>query len=374
MHPRTCTLLLTTVLLCGNFARGAEPAGFTVDLNRNWEPMVIEFLNAPPAESVGMEMTDKGPVFLSNHPGALAVFEYRFHVPIDLQVYPILVMKYRAENLDGEADAGGIWIDDSSTGYQLRKAFPLSEFSADGEEHELRFDMRGATLEGTMTRLMVHLVSMPDGQARFEMHSLRLETAPDATDVPELVEDSPITLQIVDALGDPIAGATVIIDAERIEFARSGTTDDNGHVSITPVKSETGVHMAQVEADGMATLFATLQPSEEPIRLELLAGQIYGGIVQNESGEPIEGATVRVFAPFGQDAPRSNALRMVRRVVRLTDAEGRWSTPPLPVSEMGIMTKLAHPDYISDKQYNDTPLPEIEDLEAGTGVQVLRKE
>ena len=34
---------------------------------------------------------------------------------------------------------------------------------------------------------------------------------------------------------------------------------------------------------------------------------------------------------------------------------------------------LAHPDFVCDKEYNDTPLPPIDELKSGIGVMVLKK-
>jgi hypothetical protein len=80
---------------------------------------------------------------------------------------------------------------------------------------------------------------------------------------------------------------------------------------------------------------------------------------------------VRIFAPppSGGEKP---GIRMIRRAVVRTDAQGRWQSPAMP-DDGTPMFKLAHPDFVCDKEYNDTLLPPIDELKSGIGVMVLKK-
>jgi Carboxypeptidase regulatory-like domain len=180
-------------------------------------------------------------------------------------------------------------------------------------------------------------------------------------------------VNVTDAKGRALAGAKVTLDAERTDAARPGTTDAAGAVTLVPVSNECGNHMLQIEADYQATTMVNIPAdNKDPITVQLEPGTIYGGVIQNEQGKPIEGATVRIFAPPPDGQAATN--RVIRRAVVRTDKQGRWQSPILPDDEgKDPMFKLAHPDYICDKEYNDTPLPPIDELKSGIGVMVLKK-
>src|SRR5205809_5785084 len=129
---------------------------------------------------------------------------------------------------------------------------------------------------------------------------------------------------VVYAEEHPIKDAKVTLDAERNEWARPGTTSDTGAVSITPLATEVNRHALQIEADGYATEMMTLDNPPDPVRVQLTPAARYSGTIKNEQGEPIEGVTVRAFAPPPNNQPGmppTGDSRMIRRAVMKTDAQ-----------------------------------------------------
>jgi hypothetical protein len=238
-----------------------------------------------------------------------------------------------------------------------------------------------------VTRLILGVVAKDGGRAPFELSVATFAPAPPAAPggaVPAAAEapaapaaGTPVVVEVFARDGgQPVAGAAVTVDAERKDAARATKTDASGKATIAPAATEDagGLHAVYVEADGMTPAEYTVKPgeatAESPLRVELVLAVVLGGFVHDEQGRPIASATVRVFARPTQPPPPG--ARISRRAVLTTNADGQWQAPPLP-ADSDVMTKLAHPDYASDKEYNETPLPPIEQLKEGTGVQVMKK-
>jgi hypothetical protein len=357
-----------------SFAQDAPADRIVIDINRRvWEPMVLASLPDPPSDNVSLDVSKDHPMLTSREAGANGIFEYRLHLPVDAVRYPFLVIKYKAKNLDTSRETPGISIDDTGGRGSKKDLFPLKEFNADGEEHELKKDLRELTPRGPIGRLVFTLMATDQGEASLEIVQVAFEGDP-ATPPAEVKDDSALMVAVFDTGGQPVKGAKVTIDAERKEHAKGGETDDKGEVSITPHESETGMHSLQVEAEGKATHYATIEKGSPGANVNLLNGVTYGGIIHNEEGQPVEGATVRIFAPPPGDAPAPYQAHVLRRAVMKTDAEGKWKSPVLPETETQVLTKLAHPDYIADKEYrNAENEPTVEEMKAGNGVMVLKK-
>jgi hypothetical protein len=336
--------------------------------------MVLTSLPDPPADNVSMDLSGEHPKFTSREAGANGVFEYRLHCPVDRNRYPFMIVRYRAKNIDTTQKRAGIsFIDPAANRGSIRDIVKLSEFNCDGDEHELKKDLRKVTFYGrsVVPRILLILTAAEGGDASLELSSVEFEADPNSN-AAESKDDSPLTIAVFDNEGKPIKAAKVIIDAERKEFAKDGETNDEGEVKITPRETETGMHALEVQAENFATLFATLEKGSPGMTVNLTPATIYGGIVMNEDNQPIEGATVRIFAPPSDRPP--NQARMIRRALMKTDAEGKWKSPPLPAEDRQPITKLAHPDYIPDKEYRGSQdEPTMEEMKAGTGVMVLKK-
>src|SRR5205085_6805008 len=100
--------------------------------------------------------------------------------------------------------------------------------------------------------------------------------------------------------------------------------------------------------------------------LELTRGISIGGTIQDEQGNPIAGVEMECMFPGG-DAKmrkRNNFYEVVRTK---SDDQGRWRCDGIPSDLNGLMFKVTHPDFVSDKTNDYTSTPPEEQLRAMKG-------
>ena len=112
----------------------------------------------------------------------------------------------------------------------------------------------------------------------------------------------------------------------------------------------------------------TVIPASYTLALE--HGTSIGGVIQDEQGKPIEGASVYLLVP-GKSENEAERVAIADYEVK-TDAGGRWRCDIVPAKLDDIWIRLAHPDFTSDEMYGMTPKPSIEQLRDMTGVMVMR--
>src|SRR4051812_11362396 len=239
-----CALFLTTRCLA------VEPDHVTIDPKRNWEPMVYATgAGQPNADVVSIDLKGEHAKFASYDANLPSYFEYRLHIPTQIDHLPILVLKYRALNLDTSSDQPAVYLDVTPHGgMHFRSAAKLSELVSDGKDQELRIDLREQGFAGVYSRVMISLMATEKQTATMEVLELRFEAAPDAQPIAR-GDDPPIFITITDASGKPLAEANVTVDAERTGAARSAKTDVEGKVTLTPLANEADHHMLQITAD-----------------------------------------------------------------------------------------------------------------------------
>ncbi len=366
--------LLLIPLLFSMSTLAVEPDHILLDTKRNWEPIVYGTAPAnTPADVVSMDLKGDIAKFCSYDSDKRGTFQYRLHIPIEVEKFPFVVLRYRATNVDTNNGGPALYADDSPDGsLYMRPVAALNQLTADGKDQELRIDLRDQKLTKVISGLMICLMATEKQTATIEILEMRFEAAPDAEHI-DTAPEAPIDVNVTDMNGTPIAKANVTIDSERKDAARSAKTDAQGHVQLVPLANEAGRHMLQIDGDYLATTMVEIGPDDKgPIAVQVKPGLIYGGVIQDEKGKPIEGATVRIFAPPPDGAAAEH--RMIRRAVVRTDKQGRWQSPAMPDEGKDPMFKLAHPDFICDKEYNETPLPPADELKSGIGVMVLKKE
>ncbi|MBN1359266.1 MAG: carboxypeptidase regulatory-like domain-containing protein [Sedimentisphaerales bacterium] len=106
--------------------------------------------------------------------------------------------------------------------------------------------------------------------------------------------------------------------------------------------------------------------------LAMEPGTTIGGIIQNEQGEPIEGATVYLLVPSDSASGQIERISIYDHPVT-TDARGCWRCDIMPAKLNEIWIRLAHPDYVSDEMFGSTPKPPLEKLRDLTGVMIMKK-
>lgn len=175
------------------------------------------------------------------------------------------------------------------------------------------------------------------------------------------------------ATKEPIPGAELIIRI--IRERREDKTDKEGRCRISLGEKTPDYLRVEVRKEGFVPIRLTWRQSEartgipSKYTLALETGTSIGGIIHDEQGNPIEGASVYLLVPGGNEIERAAIWDHEEK----TDGEGRWRCDIMPSQLDDIWIRLAHPDYISDEMYGKTPKPPIEKLRAMTGVMVMKQ-
>ena len=116
-------------------------------------------------------------------------------------------------------------------------------------------------------------------------------------------------------------------------------------------------------AKGYVPLFAHWEEEDNPeetlpaeFTFRLQRGTVIGGIVRDQAGQPIQGATVEVSLDTrGQVANLvSDPTYWLAEATAAptTDAQGRWTLDNVPAGDdVEVILKVGHPDYISDPEW-----------------------
>lgn len=113
------------------------------------------------------------------------------------------------------------------------------------------------------------------------------------------------------------------------------------------------------------------KPIPDGVTVKLQPGETLGGLVRDEQGRPVAGATVDLWSHNYQSRDPHEIFFDLRV---FTGPDGRWQTTGAPRSTgelLGIY--INHPDYVSDRDYTaGREKPTIADLRAGTAVSVMK--
>jgi RNA polymerase sigma factor (sigma-70 family) len=181
------------------------------------------------------------------------------------------------------------------------------------------------------------------------------KTIPTTNEVAKLADepDKPCEVTVLAKdTGKPIAGATLryLIDMRHVE----SVSDKNGR-AVIPLDRQTfsrGRLSLDVWADGYVQQrhqFANSDkrqlPVPERLTVTLLpATETFGGIVTNEAGQPVAGATVELW---GYLAKKEDPHELAFKVRSATDNQGRWRNRNLrPMTFINLY--ITHPDYLGD--------------------------
>jgi protein involved in polysaccharide export with SLBB domain len=222
---------------------------------------------------------------------------------------------------------------------------------------------------------------------------LRFEHADDAVAVEPPKDDRPVSLRVLGSDGKAVEGATVTIDAERSNWARSASTDKDGLVTITPLANGSSTHMAWVSKPGFLATQEVIQSGAARSKIDLRPTVRCSGIVEDEQGKPVAGAGVSAtwrilgstitleyvdqVAGAGVSATRRIPSSPRREAHVLTNAQGRWEMlipADLPPKALAIV--VAHSDFLyawaDDLGGNDT-VPAMSQLLDGTAKFILKR-
>ena len=289
-------------------------------------------------------------------PGKRGSWHRSLGIPFDPQRYPIAILRYRATGvLPSNQPVFQLGV---AGGGSLAMALN-QDLVADGEEHELVVDLRELDPQGAITRLTVLLACKGPEPATLALLGIRFDSD---HELPPLAEQEELafSLRVVNSAGTGVEGATVTVDAERLNWSRSAKTDALGKATLWAADNPSDEHTLRVSKEGMAT--AQLQTGKQAggqDTVTLLRGAHYGGIVRNEEGQPIANAAISIRARAGEQVWHNTLL---------TDAAGRWRTSLLPAARVSFYARLRHPDYLA-QTINASP---TEEMLENTAVLVMR--
>jgi len=107
--------------------------------------------------------------------------------------------------------------------------------------------------------------------------------------------------------------------------------------------------------------------------ITLPKGTTIGGLIHDDKGSPVAGATVFVLVPSNSAREPGKPRVNIWDYEVKTDAKGRWHCDVVPAKLDDVWLRLSHPDFASDTMYGTTPKPSLERLRDRTGVMILKK-
>lgn len=194
----------------------------------------------------------------------------------------------------------------------------------------------------------------------------------------ELAKGFVMKFTLVDASSQnaPVGGATLKIDGP--DFHLAATTDASGQADIQlPVTRPRylAIHASRSGYVPRLVTWSLEQPTFNLPTTYLLKtekGHTIGGVVKNESGQPVEGAKVvliiRGSSMGGMSEQVFNDI-WEHRVV--TDKEGKWRYESAPSDLRALSVWVEHPDYISNDRCQERP--KIEEFQKLSAVLTVRK-
>ena len=301
---------------------------------------------------------------------------YYLDLPVDLNAYPIFKMRYRAQHEYHHNDRYTLWIDDGTGpndgGKQLLRP---TEVIDDGQEHEVRQDMRQLKVAGAFKGMALCAYGDESGLCRFELLDMRFEAAADSAPQTAPGEDNALAVKVLDDKGQAVAGAVVITDPEWRNFTQRASTGADGVASVKPLSMYDGKHGLRIERQGYAPMELTeavvASAKGAPIQVTLIPTGRFSGQVVDPEGKPVAGATVEAW--MDGDGYDRNRMRMDGEMATVTDAQGRWALTLVDSAKCNFRLRFAHGDYISDRWGGQNYKVSMDEIRSGKSVVRLQR-
>ncbi len=204
------------------------------------------------------------------------------------------------------------------------------------------------------------------------------------------VEDTSVTKEAEKALdffvihaetAAPLQGVELDIKIQREgpDDKYDDVTDKQGACRIKIGPRETKYVSIEIRKENFVPMEARFSTTEAggtgiPNEYTLALGPTVsiGGIVHNEQGLPIEGATVKIDRYTDRAYKPEVRISISDHVVK-TDKDGKWSCNSMPkeLGRFGIM--LSHPEYVDDTHGRNWQQLNLEHLRAGTLRMLMKK-
>ena len=204
-----------------------------------------------------------------------------------------------------------------------------------------------------------------------------LPTQPPAT--PDNQKQGVLGLKVIaKETGQPIEEIDVkatIYDMNGKKFKSDGKTDHSGRYDVT-LQENMSVLTISVNAPSRVPIKMSYRDERGNVKtplnytLALEKGTSIGGVINNENGQPIKEAQVKLLVPgedYGIERPS------IWDYTVKTDGDGKWQCDIIPSDLKDVGIRLAHSDYISDTSYGATGKPSMEQLRDMTGIMVMKQ-
>jgi len=208
------------------------------------------------------------------------------------------------------------------------------------------------------------------------------DTAQDNANIAAMPAETEVVLSLLvvhKETGEPLADIEVAvwIQREGPDENFKKVTDEEGRCSIAIGDRKTKHIRIDVSKEKFVPVQIDFSRKGDSIEipqsytLALEPGTAIGGFIQNEQGEPIEGATVFLLVPQRrQDAVERVSLRDHEEK---TNADGFWRCEHMPARLEEVWVRLAHPDYVDDEVYGTTVKLTVDELRSMSSVVVMKK-
>ncbi len=252
-----------------------------------------------------------------------------------------------------------------------------------------RLSMGGAVLTVLLAAILLPGISV-DADESPSAGPADIATAPpraDSADGPSTEPAAADTLAlagtVTDEAGNPVAGVRVrsYVDSYKSIFDEAHTTtDEDGHFQLAGLRTfapwsrlawangSYGSRRLVFEHPDFAvtaydaSLYRHVGRDFDPMRIErqLLRPTSFSGVVTDEDGKPVEGATVVAEVQVRRDRQRSGPSEVAETFYSsvwyeqppTTDAEGRFVIENLPQLSM-LHLRIEHPDYATHDTRNE---------------------
>ena len=158
---------------------------------------------------------------------------------------------------------------------------------------------------------------------------------------------------VADATGKPLEGAIVEwqlrINGGELNKTTSTTGSDGKAALDWPNAATVNSLSVTARKPGFAPLIIHWADSAHVVRLpaskslRLVPGITIGGIVRDETGNPVAGATIKVFAPPTESEPTYVHFTIVETT---TNAQGRWRYDDAPANLRGVNVGIQAPRFL----------------------------
>jgi protocatechuate 3,4-dioxygenase beta subunit/5-hydroxyisourate hydrolase-like protein (transthyretin family) len=168
-------------------------------------------------------------------------------------------------------------------------------------------------------------------------------------------QDGKLTVRAISAAtNEPIEGVTIeywVRSGEKIQEATIVTGEDGTATIEWAAGATVNTLWLTTRAPKLVPVHVLWDDQRHPMNLparkelHFEPGATIGGIVQDEAGHPIEGATVNVHGP-PTETDRPNSVFSLGTLT--TSAEGRWRLDVAPKDLAELWANVTHPHYFND--------------------------